>query len=136
MTAASGCIIDTDDDSSTSEGSSSTYSETETDGDASSTGDAGGEDSGTGAPLDCSMCNADVDPDPLCHSAFNPETGQCECDPGYVFEGEGFECVRSDEAGDCGDDPNVMVDQNGDCQCATGYAWCSTDPDELTCCEV
>lgn len=93
--------------------------------------------------VDCSECSADVDPDPLCHSEFNPSTGLCECDAGYVFENPNdpndFECNREDSkpgTGDCGTDPNTTTDANNNCICVSGYEWCSSDPDDLTCCPV
>ena len=90
--------------------------------------------------VDCSECNADVDPDPLCHSSFNDASGMCECDEGYVFESAAandFECEREDSkpgTGDCGTDPNTATDANGNCICTAGFDWCSSDPDDLTCC--
>ncbi len=90
--------------------------------------------------VDCSECNADVDPDPLCHSSYNAASGQCECDPGYVFESNAandFECEREESkpgTGDCGTDPNTATDANGNCICTAGFEWCSADPADLTCC--
>ncbi len=90
--------------------------------------------------VDCSECSASVDPDPLCHSEFNPSTGACECDEGYVFESNDpndFECEREDPkpgTGDCGTDPNTSTNANGDCICVNGTEWCSDDPNDLTCC--
>ena len=90
--------------------------------------------------VDCSECSADVDPDPLCHSEFNTNTGLCECDDGYVFESNAsnnFKCEREESkpgTGDCGTDPNTTTNASGDCICTAGYEWCSSDPDDLTCC--
>ncbi|MCR9159839.1 MAG: hypothetical protein ACE37F_05780 [Nannocystaceae bacterium] len=91
--------------------------------------------------VDCSECNADVDPDPLCHSEFNEASGQCECDDGYDWENpnatDDFECERVDSkpgTGDCGTDPNTTTNANGDCVCVAGFDWCSSDPADLTCC--
>lgn len=90
--------------------------------------------------VDCTECSASVDPDPLCHSEFNANTGMCECDDGYVFESSDpndFECEREAPkpgTGDCGTDPNTSTNANGDCICINGTEWCSDDPDDLTCC--
>lgn len=105
----------------------------------SSSGEPETGSSSGGLEADCSMCNADAEPDPLCHSSFNPETGACECDAGYTFETDAlddFTCVLDPNSGAGGDDPNVTVNEDGDCACAEGWEWCSTDPADLSCCEA
>lgn len=145
---ASGCIINTTDDgsssstsagpSSTSGGGSSSAGDEETGSTEESTG--AGSSSGGFEP-DCSMCNANVDPDPLCHSAFNPATGACECDAGYEYETtdpDDFTCILiggGSGGADC-EDPNSSTDVNGNCVCNEGYEWCSDDPTDLSCCEM
>ena len=111
----------------------------DTSGTSGSADGSSGVVSGTGDfEPDCSMCNAEVDPDPLCHSGYDPKLDECVCDPGYVFESgsDDFTCVVDSGPDDCGDDPNVIVLPRGGCMCAEGYDWCSTEPDDLTCCEV
>lgn len=148
LLASSACIINTTDDDDDDTGASTSGgggSETE----AAETGSADGTGAGSsgdvvstsgGPEIDCSLCDADNDPDPLCHSSFDAASGQCVCDPGYVFEGDdGFQCVREDPmpgTGGCGDDPNVTTDAAGNCVCDAGYEWCSNDPEDLTCCEA
>ncbi|MCR9159416.1 MAG: hypothetical protein ACE37F_23075 [Nannocystaceae bacterium] len=153
-----GCVVTTSDDDDEGTGASSATSGAATSGSGASeeTGDdtpATGSttDSATGADtgstgsfeIDCSMCNADVDPDPLCHSEFNPATGNCECDDGYEWEDieapDNFACVRVDEKepSDCGEPgSNTMPDADGNCVCVEGFEWCTNDPDDLTCCEA
>lgn len=156
-----GCIATTPDDdeagdtgpASTTSGTETTAGDSETSaadsGAATSSTSGSGESSGAvvsgtsgGFEPDCSRCSAEVEPDPPCNSSFNPETEQCECDLGYEFvsdELDDFECEQSggtDGGADCGSDPNVEVDANGDCTCVDGYEWCSEGPDDLTCCEV
>jgi len=91
--------------------------------------------SSSDVPLDCSQCNAQVAPDPGCHSTFDPASWTCDCDPGYVYatdDLDDFTCVPGRY---CGSDPHVEPYGNGRCICAEGYGWCSPDPDDLTCCE-
>ncbi len=91
--------------------------------------------------VDCSECSADVEPDALCHSSYNPATNSCECDDNYEFASnapDDFECERSEArpaTGDCGVDPNTGVNGAGDCICENGTVWCSDDPADLTCCD-
>ena len=102
-----------------------------TSGPVESTGD---ESSSGGFEPDCSMCNAQVAPNPACHSAFNASSGTCDCEAGYVYETadlDDFTCVPGDF---CGSDPNVELSGSGRCTCADGYVWCSADPADLTCC--
>lgn len=151
--AVSGCIINTTEGTSsggdpatstagdeTSDGTEPSDTGDESDLDTSSSSGDGAESSSGGFSLDCSMCSEDDEPDPLCHSSFNLVTGNCECDPGYVFETsdpEDFTCVREEPVdGDCGTDPNVGTGTDGNCRCNEGYDWCSDDPADLTCCEV
>ena len=106
--------------------------------DSNSTGEEeASEDEATSsgeAPLDCSQCNARLDPDPGCHSAFDPASWTCDCDPGYVYatdDLDDFTCVPGRY---CGADPNVEPYGGGRCICAEGYRWCSPDPEDLSCC--
>lgn len=93
--------------------------------------------------VDCSECSADVDPDPLCHAEYNPNTGACQCEDGYVWENPNasndFECEREDgrpATGDCGSDPNHSTNASGQCVCTNGTVFCDPDPDspDLSCC--
>lgn len=91
--------------------------------------------------IDCSECSADAQPDSQCNSAFNPNTGLCECDDGYEFanpnDPNDFDCDLSEGkpgTGDCGTDPNTGTNASGQCVCRNGTVWCSNDPDDLTCC--
>lgn len=54
---------------------------------------------------DCTMCNTETDPDPLCHSSFDATSGACECDAGFEWEDPNdvsdFTCVLSEAEGSC-----------------------------------
>lgn len=146
--AATGCIVTTtdDDDDGASSGTPGTTSGGSSAEESTAGDDESGDSSGTVVsgssgepPFDCSMCNPNVDPDPLCNSSFNPDTNQCECNPGFEFESDDpsdFTCVPAESTGDCGDDPNITTDANGNCVCAEGFEFCSADPADLTCCEA
>ena len=147
------CIVNTTDDDDDQGGTSPTTTSSETDSSddtddsddsaSETTGGASGADSTGEFVPDCSMCSAETDPDPLCHSEFNPANGTCECDAGYEWENPSdpndFTCVQSEdeEPSACGaEGSNSTTNANGDCVCVEGYEWCTTDPDDLTCCEA
>lgn len=87
------------------------------------------------------MCTQSDQPDPLCQSLFDPDTGTCVCAEGHEFadpnDPNDFTCVPSeDEPAVCGaPGSNSAADANGDCVCLRGFEWCTNDPDDLTCCE-
>ena len=112
-------------------GYSSSSGDDDFDGTAQPTGE--GASSGDTEP-ECSVCHANASPPAACHSAYNPDTGTCICDPGYVYETadlDDFTCVPGDL---CGDDPNASPTSDGRCICNDGYEWCSDDPSDLSCC--
>lgn len=149
------CIVNTTDDDDDTAGTSATTTSSETDSSddtddsddtdstSGTTGDGSGADSTGEFVPDCTMCNTDADPDPLCHSSFNAANGTCECDAGYEWENptdpNDFACVQieEEEPSACGaPGSNSTTDANGDCTCIEGYEWCTTDPSDLTCCEA
>lgn len=102
------------------------------------------ESGSSGAAIDCAQCEADVQPDPLCHSEYDAENDVCVCDAGYTFESSdpagdsNFECepVERPPTDECGSDPNITVGEDGGCVCVEGWMFCTTDPDDYSCCEV
>lgn len=149
------CIVNTTDDDDDTAGTSPTTNSPETDSsddtddsdDSDSTSGTTGDASGAGSSgefvPDCTMCSADTDPDPLCNSSFNAANGTCECDAGYEWENPAdpndFTCVQADEEkpSACGaPGSNSMTDVDGNCTCVEGFDWCTTDPNDLTCCEA
>ena len=152
------CIVTTTDDDDDTAGTSATATPPgtdssddtdnsddtdESDSTSGTTGRASGAESTGEFVPDCTMCSAEVDPDPLCHSSFNAANGTCECDPGYEWENptdpNDFSCVQieDEKPSACGaEGSNSTTNANGDCVCVEGYEWCTTDPDDLTCCEA
>lgn len=151
---SSGCIIvdDTDDDAATTAPATGGQTTSDTSGQTTSgtgepmTSDTSGaastsggldESGSSGAAIDCSRCDAEVQPDVLCHSEYDAALDVCACDEGFIFEssdpaGESnFECVE----GGCGSDPNNEVDAAGQCVCAEGWTFCTSDLDDFSCCE-
>ena len=90
----------------------------------------------TGGSSSCDECGA-----LLCHSDFNAD-GDCVCDPGFEWEDpnddDNYECdpipSKPGTADACdGTDNNHL--EGDECFCDVGYNWCSSDPDDFTCCE-
>ena len=90
----------------------------------------------TGGGGNCDECGG-----VLCHSDFN-SNGDCVCDPGYEWEDpsddDNYECnpipPKPGSADACdGTDNNELV--GDECFCLDGFNWCSSDPDDFTCCE-
>lgn len=158
---SSACIIvdDTDDDGATTapatggQTTSDTSGQTTSDTSGQATSDTSGaastsggldESGSSGAAIDCSRCDAEVQPDVLCHSEYDGANDVCVCDAGYTFEssdpaGESnFECERDETQpkDGCGSDPNNAVNAAGECVCVDGWEFCTPDPDDYSCCEV
>jgi len=90
----------------------------------------------TGGGGNCDECGG-----VLCHSDFN-SAGECVCDPGYEWEDpnddDNYECdpipPKPASADACdGSDNNVLM--GDECFCLDGFNWCSSDPNDFTCCE-
>ncbi|MGH1340887.1 MAG: hypothetical protein ACRBN8_05015 [Nannocystales bacterium] len=139
LLGSGGCIIvdDSDDDDSGTTGAGTSGATSGTSG-SESTSDGAAESGSSGAALDCSRCDADAEPDVLCHSSYDAAADLCVCDAGFEFSGNDFECVPVEGTGgsDCGTDPNIMVAADGSCVCVEGWNFCTTDPDDFSCCEA
>ncbi len=141
-----GCIIvdDTDDDDAATTVAATSGQATSETGGAESSSTGADESGSSGAAIDCSQCDADVQPDVLCHSEYDAANDVCACEDGYVFVdsdpagNSNFECELGEEppVDGCGSDPNNTVDADGNCVCIEGWTFCTSDPDDYSCCEV
>ena len=73
----------------------------------------------------------------LSHS-HETSNGGCVCDAGYEWEepsdADNLTCVpEMVKDGTCEEPNNVEID--GTCSCVDGFSWCSTDPNDFSCCQ-
>ena len=72
-----------------------------------------------------------------CGSAFANNDENCVCDPGYERcnpnDPGDTDCCEKTGKGSLECEPNSSL-EGDECFCNEGYAWCTSDPDDLTCC--
>lgn len=94
----------------------------------------------TGLGVGCVITTGSLDCDECGGIGCNSQEvgGECFCDANYEWEDpnddENFECNRiPPKSGEC-DQPNSFV-EGDQCFCNQGFNWCTSDPNDFTCCE-